>query len=456
MSLAIKLTKNEKIQEAVDEAFNSKRWWTRLVFWSAAALLGVLAVFLGYVCEWAAQRFMQSYETSPYAPFLICPLGIWFARGLQTRFFKESSGSGVPQVMASLRTRSNAVRERMLSPFVIIGKALSLFLAFLFGASVGREGPSVHIGAALFHSLSRFARFSKFERKKVLVVAGASAGIAAAFNTPLAGIVFAIEELKGSFEERTNSLMLTAVIISGLVAIAIVGHRSFLGAVPGSLDSLQSLTAVFAVAIFSGALGGLFSRILLFTIPRVRDFLETPKNRLANHLWPIGLGLLIAALGFLSAGQSFGSGYIQTKELLAGTLEQPYLFAFYKFLATILSYMTGLAGGIFSPSLSIGAGLGFVLEGFFTGVSGKALILLGMVSYLSGVTRTPVTAFVIVFEMTENHLMLLPLMAASFVAAGASRLVCEKSFYDGMCEFYMYPRRIIRLDDKPEGTQASL
>jgi H+/Cl- antiporter ClcA len=331
--------------------------------------------------------------------------------------------------VASLQSRSTLLKNHLLSIRILIGKVFCTILALLSGASVGREGPSVHIGASLFHSLGQVAQFSRFERRQGLIIAGAAAGIAAAFNAPLAGIVFAIEELKGSFEERSSGLMLSAVILAGLVSLALLGHYTHFGRVNAELYGWNQILPVILIGIGGGVFGGYFSRLILYWSPRL-------KNLQLPHPWlvPVFIGILIAYLGYLSGGQSFGSGHSQTQRLLENPELVGGLFPLFKFTATLISNLSGVAGGIFAPSLSIGAGFGASVHGLFPLVEIKALMILGMVAYLSAVVRAPVTAFVIVFEMTSNHLILIPLMAASFLAAGTSRLISPKSLYRGLAE----------------------
>lgn len=415
--------------KVVQAALDKERWRSRLSFWAAATFLGLICVFFAALCQWADQSFRRIYEISPYLPFLVCPLGFYLVWKLQTSIFPGAEGSGIPQVVASLQSRSTLLKNQLLNMRIFLGKILCTTLGLLSGASIGREGPSVHIGASLFHSLGHIAQFSRFDRRQGLIVAGAAAGISAAFNAPLAGIVFAIEELKGSFEERSSGLMLSAVILAGLVSLALLGHYTHFGRVNTQVNSLEHIVPVVLISVSGGLFGGYFSRMILYWSPRL------PNIKVPRHfLIPVFIGLLIATIGFFSKGESFGSGHHQTQMLLQDPDNVSLLYPFWKILSTLGSYLAGLSGGVFAPSLSIGAGLGASLSPLFPLIDVKALIVIGMVSYLSAVVRAPVTAFVIVFEMTSNHLILIPLMAASFIATGISKLICPKSLYRGLSE----------------------
>jgi len=419
-------------KDFIEGALSKEKWWARFVFWSAAGVLGILAVLLAQMAEWANAIFLRIYEYSHYLPFAVCPIGFTAAWLMQDRLFKGSEGSGIPQVIACLRTRSTTLRDQLLSIRVLIGKFICTLIGLLSGASIGREGPTVQMGASLFNFLGHYARFSKFERRQGLIIAGAAAGIAAAFNAPLAGIVFAIEELKGSFEERTSGLMLSAVILSGLMAIAIMGQYSYFGVISVGLTGIQSAVCILIIGALGGAAGGLFSRMILSLKSRLS---RVPKEKLIYA--PLSLGMMVATIGFFSKGQTFGTGYRQAQQLLEQTDHLAILFPFLKFLATVASYASGIAGGIFAPSLAVGAGIGSLLSPLFSDYPKEALLLLGMVSYLSGVIRVPVTSFVIVYEMTINHLLLFPLMACAFIAIATSKLVCKKSLYAGLAEQFL-------------------
>jgi H+/Cl- antiporter ClcA len=420
------------VDPLVKAAFDREKWWSRLSFWAAALILGLVSVFFAAICDWSNHVFQEIYAFSPFAPFLVCPLGFLLVIMIQRRFFPGAEGSGTPQVIASLQSGSTLLKNKLLSIRILCGKILGAFLGLLFGASIGREGPSIHIGASLFHALGHFAQFSRADRRRGLIVAGAAAGLSAAFNAPLAGIVFAIEELKGSFEDRSSGLMLSAIILAGLISLALLGHYTYFGEVDVALKGLESGLVIIVISVMGGLSGGLFSRMILYWSPIFQGW---QKKRW--WLVPIVLGLVIAAIGFASNGQSFGTGYEQTRALLDDSEVSKSLFPFWKFLATFFSYMTGIAGGVFAPSLSIGASLGTLVAPLFPLEEIKALIVLGMVAFLAAVIRAPITSFVIVFEMTSNHFLLLPLMACSFISAGVSKLVSEKPLYRGLADQYL-------------------
>jgi H+/Cl- antiporter ClcA len=259
-------------------------------------------------------------------------------------------------------------------------------------------------------------------QRRVLILAGGAAGVAAAFNTPLAGIVFAIEELSRSFEERASGTVLTAVVLAGVVAIAIIGDYTYFGQ-PTVSSAEQSVSlGTFVVALAGGLAGGLFSRLTLIGVNGLPSiFGKFQKARPA--LFAGACGLIIAAIGVLGSGLTYGTGYAEARSILEGNAHLPWLYAPTRALATLVTSMSGIPAGLLAPSLSVGAGLGQ----FVADVSGQTtavpFAILGMCGYLAGVTQAPLTSFVIVIEMTTQHAMVLPLMITAAVATAVSKLL---------------------------------
>lgn len=411
-------------------------WKRRLVFWIGAVSVGLVAVLFAIAGEKANSLFHKLLLVSPYLPLLITPLGFALIAFLTRKYFQGAQGSGIPQVIASLNHQDSvAIRDHVLSLKIAAGKILLTVTGFFFGASVGREGPTVQIGASIMHSMGKFAHFSKHDLDKGLILAGGAAGVAAAFNTPLAGIVFAIEEMGRSFEEHNSSTILMTVIIAGITTLALLGNYSYFGYTSESLRLGKEWGAVIICGVAGGLLGGIFSRALI----------EVSKGLPGKmHIWiranPISFaavcGLLIALIGLASGNNTYGSGYSEAKLLLNDGANLPESYAVLKILATAVSYLSGIPGGIMAPSLSAGAGLGANIAHLFTSIPAGAAIILGMVGYFAGVTQAPITAFVIVMEMTDNHEMILPLMATALVAKASSKLVCPESLFHAMAKSF--------------------
>jgi H+/Cl- antiporter ClcA len=413
-------------------------WKRRLVFWSGAVTVGLAAILFAVAAEWANDVFHKMLAISSFLPLLVTPLGLALIVYITRKYFPGAQGSGIPQVIASLDPKeSSKVREQVLSLRVTVGKILLTIFGLMCGTAVGREGPTVQIGASIMHKLGSLARFPKHDLEKGLILAGAAAGVAAAFNTPLAGIVFAIEEMSRSFEEHNSTTILMTVLIAGIASLAVLGNYSYFGHTSESMGFGKEWYVVIFCGIVGGLLGGLFSRTLI-------EVNKGLRGRIGEwiHDYPVAFaavcGLLLVLVGLASGNNTYGSGYVEAKTLVDGNSTLPSSYGLLKMIATAISYVSGIPGGIMAPTLSAGAGIGSNIAPFFTSVPVGATIILGMVAYFAGVTQAPITAFVIVMEMIDNHEMVLPLMAAAFIAKACSRLICPTPIFHTMSENFIY------------------
>jgi len=261
--------------------------------------------------------------------------------------------------------------------------------------------------------------------------------VAAAFNTPLAGIVFAIEEMARSFEERSSGILLTAVIIAGLAAVYVQGNYTYFGATDAALSGASSWLGVLACGLAGGLLGGGFSRVLLAISSRGLPGAAGRLMRVYPVRFAAVCGLVLALIGMASGGTVYGSGYEEAKSLLEGTGQVSAGYGIWKMLATFVSFISGIPGGLFAPSLSAGAGMGQVVASLMSEVEPGALIVVGMAAYFAGVVQAPITAFVIVMEMTGNHDMVVPLMFATLLATAVSRMICPRPLYKALADHYL-------------------
>jgi H+/Cl- antiporter ClcA len=410
----------------------SARWQRRILFVAGGVGVGAAAVALALLSDRAQAVFASLVARWPYAPLLTGPIGFALSVYLTQRFFPNSQGSGIPQAIAARQLSDHAARSRLVSLRIGIGKILLTLLGFLCGASIGREGPTVQIGASIMFALGRFSP----RRQPGLILVGASAGVAAAFNTPLAGIVFGIEELSRNFEVRTTGLIIGGIIAAGLTSLALVGNYTYFGSSATMLRDGTDWLAVPFCGVVGGLAGGLFSRILIVVARGLPGKLGALiKSHPMAFAFACGLGVALCGLG--SGHTIYGTGYQQVKGMLdSGTLV-PESFGFFKFLATVLSSISGMPGGIFSPSLAVGAGIGRDIAQFFPTAPLGPIILLGMVAYFAGVVQAPITAFVIVTEMTDNHAMVVPLMAAALIAHATSRSVCPEGVYHALSKGFL-------------------
>jgi len=409
-----------------------KRWSRRSIFLAGGLGVGAVAILMAMLADEAQRAFVALLAVFPYGGLVVTPLGFGLAALLARRVFPNSQGSGIPQVIAALRLESQQRRAPLVSLRVAVGKIVVMTLGLLCGASIGREGPTVQVGAAIMFAIGRFAPY----RQPGFLLAGAAAGVAAAFNTPLAGIVFGIEELSRSFEARTSGLIIGAVIAAGLTSLALLGDYSYFGSTTETLPLGRAWFAILVCAVVGGLSGGLFNRIVTFFAAGVPG----PAGALIRRA-PIAFAMLcgfaVALCGLNGDASVFGTGYAQARAVVHGDAAIDYWFGPLKFIATTLSAIAGIPGGIFSPSLAVGAGIGSALSLVFHDVPLGAFALIGMVSYLAGVVQAPITSFVIVSEMTGDHGMVIPLMAAALIADGASKLVSAQGLYHALAANFL-------------------
>ena len=279
------------------------------------------------------------------------------------------------------------------------------------------------------------ARWGGMAQARGLILAGSAAGIAAAFNTPLAGIVFAIEEMGRTYEARTNGLVLTAVILAGLASLGLLGNYTYFGVAKETIAFAADWPLVLACGVIGGGLGALFSLLAL------EGDAADPALEHAAAAWLRALivarvcGLAVAAIGIASGGLTFGTGYAQARGAVEGT-PLPWFFFAEKFAAGLLSMVSGIPGGIFAPSLAVGAGIGSSL-GLLLRRQHRRAALLGMAGYFAGVVQAPMTAFVIILEMTGNHDNVIALMLASMLGYGTARMISHEPLYHALSRVFI-------------------
>jgi H+/Cl- antiporter ClcA len=285
------------------------------------------------------------------------------------------------------------------------------------------------------------ARFGGMAHVRGLILAGSAAGIAAAFNTPLAGIVFAIEEMSRSYESRPNNLVLAAVVISGLAALGLAASYNYFGTNQMLPASAADWALIPLCGIGGGALGAAFSAGALHYGARARHWIHISPLRRSLAV-AAACGLVVAVIGVATGGATFGTGYEQANAAIAG---QPISVLFFveKFAASFLSTLSEVPGGIFAPSLSIGAGFGSTI-GQLLGASVGLAAILGMAGYFSGVVQAPMTSFIIIIiiiiiiiEMTGNHRAVIPIMAAALLGFLTSRLLSRQPLYHGLSRVFI-------------------
>lgn len=399
-------------------------WYTRAVVVAMALLAGLTVVGFTWLTELATAFFVAGSVRYWWAPLIWTPLCtvliVWCTR----RFARNAAGSGIPQVMAALDSSiDSSQRSWFVSLRLSVAKILLTTGGLLAGLSLGREGPSVQIAAGIMLQARRFMPKRSTVSVHSLLVAGGAAGIAAAFNTPLAGVMFAIEELARTPEHRNSGLIVSAIVLAGVIAISAQGNHTYFGVIHAPPIGMSLLFPGLLLAVVSGLSGGIFSRLLIASLGgQGKDFLSRLRAR-RPVIFAGVCALVVAIIGVVSAGATFGSGYASTRAMVDGGTVVPVAYAWLKFFATWLTTWSGVPAGIFAPSLSIGASIGNDIAILTGHTQVPALIALGMVGFLAAATQAPLTSFIIVMEMVDGHAMVLSLMACALVATVIARII---------------------------------
>ena len=420
-----------------------RQWLDRGVVLLFAALSGLLVIGFTFLAEHASDAFARLQSSGGWlrwTPLLLTPALTMLVLWLTRRFAPGAGGSGIQQVVRALDDDlPDAQRNWLVSLKLSFHKVGLVSGGLLAGLSIGREGPAVQICAGVMVHARRWLSPKSGIDAHDLMVAGAAAGIAAAFNTPLGGIMFAIEKLSRRRGISHSALVISCIVLAGLVSVSVFGNQTYFGQLRVQTLTTSMLLPGLLVALTAGLAGGLFSRLLVVSMRGLPD--RFSRWRRSYPLRFAGAcGLAVAVIGIATGGATAGAGYETTRALLEGRGDLPGVYTLLKFCATWLSAWSGVPGGIFAPSLAVGAAIGHDVT-LLTGLGSDAaipLIALGMVSFLSATTQGPITAFIIVMEMVSGHAMVLSLMTCSLLASGVSRLI-SKPLYPELAMMLMLP-----------------
>lgn len=423
------------ITEIQNNIIKSRNFGTA-VFWIAAFATGAISVGYSYLFRWGEALFRHLARGHAGMIWLVTP-ACFLASWLLVRWMApEAGGSGIPQVLAAnalTQEKHRGVVDHLLSLKGAAVKIASSLLCLAGGGSIGREGPTVQISASIFHFFRRFSRRMHPDHdSKPWIVAGAAAGLASAFNTPLGGLVYAIEELGMPHFQKSRMPLISAVIIAGLVSQWLHGSYLYLGFPKLKSAGFSFLPLAIAVGVSGGLLGAIFGKILTVMARKTAAI----KRASTAILIAVGGGVILAGLAALDQ-RATGSGKEVILDLLFQGHTSNLALVGVRFVSTLVTYCSGVAGGIFAPSLAIGAALGSVMAQFFHCPHANLMIMLGMIGFLTGVTRTPFTSFVLVLEMTDRHSAIFPMMLSALGAVAAARFVDPHSFYEAMRGRYL-------------------
>ena len=423
----------------------SGSWWrTPLVYLNARLqehedqVFLVLALVIGALTGLAVVAFILLTERAGLrlypiggAPWrrLVFPVGGSLCIGyLLYRYFPDARGSGVPQTKAALFARGGRITMR-----TVVGKFFCTSATLASGIPLGREGPSVQVGAGIASVLGRRLGLRP-ERVQELLPVGAAAAIAAAFNTPLSAVLFSLEEIVGDLHAPVIGSVVLASATSWMVLRLLLGNHPLF-----KVPQYQLVHPLeFAIYAVLGVAGGLVSVVFTKLLVGIRArFLRFPKST----VWfqPVAGGLLVGLMGWF-VPQVLGVGYGYVGDVLDGNmaLHLMLLLLALKLVAVTTSYSSGNAGGIFGPSLFIGAMLGGVVGTVahhwlpaYTASAG-AYALVGMGAVFAGVVRAPMTSVLMIFEMTQDYAVIVPLMIANLVSLFVASLLQHEPIYEAL------------------------
>jgi CIC family chloride channel protein len=346
------------------------------------------------------------------------------------RIAPAAAGSGIPNLKAVLH-RARAMGGARLIAVKFFGGAT----AITSGLALGREGPTIQMGGAIGSLLSRRLRSTAHERQ-VMIAAGAGAGLAAAFNAPLAGLIFVLEEVQKNFAPGIFTATFIASVTADSVSRVLFGQRAIFPTVPVAAPALEAIPLFVLLGVVAGLLAVAFNRGLLVTM-RALDRLGS-RGRVG---FAALIGAAVAGIAWFEPGLVGGGGRLVEQAIAGRGLVQILLgTVLLRFVLTLASYGTGAPGGIFAPLLVLGSQTGLALGLAVTatlptlGVAPAAWAVVGMAALFAGTVRAPLTGIVLMLEMTESYSLMLPLLVASFAAQWVADLLREPPIYDALLQ----------------------
>lgn len=393
-------------------------------YWSGAALVGLLAVIYSGLFSFCIDVSREILFTHKYWLFLSSPIFFFLSTWVVEKYAPAAGGTGIPQVNRALKLDENASDanfEQYLSLrtcLVVLGSSLFMVLG---AGSLGREGPMVHMAACLFYFVGRqFSRLWPSTEHRSWIVAGGAAGVAAAFNAPLAGVVFVLEELAQQQFHQFKTVVISAAIIGGVVSQWLSGKYLYFGYPKIGVVTLSSIPWAILVGITCGLLAYPFNRLL-----KINWRNKLPQYFRRRLQFSVVIGLIMAALAIFVNPSSIGGGISVVEDVLLDGEKANLSLFFSRFIGTIVSHLGGGAGGFLAPSLALGATIGSLFSSFIHYPNHNLMVLVGMAAFLSAIVRAPFTAWVIVMEMTDRHQAIFPLMVASLMSYATLTFVTD-------------------------------
>lgn len=427
--------KLDSLQPAVKPVISKLQESTQRMapYWVAASMTALFSVIYAKIFGWSEALSFSWNQQNPLWSFVITPTTMLASALLAHYLSPQAAGSGIPQLLAAVEIsrQPSPMLEKLLNIKMIVAKFLGSCICVAGGGTTGREGPMLQISAGLFNQVQKYwpkVLRTQAPNMQSMILAGGAAGLASAFNTPLGGVIFAIEELAKVHISHIRTYVFHAVVIAGILAQAIMGNYLYFGKIHVLTIPVQEIIPLITASVMIGLLGAIFGRAVVWVLDSRSRM--TFRAKIASTVF---LGFAVAAFSFIFGRDGMGSGREVIVHILsAPDSPAPYYLGFVRAISNYLTYAGGVIGGIFAPALSTGAAFGSWMSSFDVTYNHQLWALAGMVAFLTGVTRTPFTSLILVLEMTDTHDVIIFLMLAAIVAQSAAKFIDPISFYEHM------------------------
>lgn len=400
-----------------------------LIFASLTTVI-FISLFLK-ISEYGQYLFKNHISNILYLDFLLAPMAFALIVFIDKHYQSFATGSGIPQLIAANDSRNKKIRLKLLGVKIIFLKIFFVFIAMLAGSSVSFGGPSVHIGGVIFYN---FANFIKLKRKLLIhsfIAIGGSAGLIIAFNAPIAGFLFAYEEIGRKLKKQALILIAAICFFIYFIASFFTTKTNYLLDLSNNLFSLDLLWQLIPIAIITGILGGVFAKISLYLIAK---FFQSEKVKIV--IVAAIFGLIVAIINYYSDFKTSGTG---EKEALLMLDNEKFgiIFIIEKYFATLFSFASTIAGGLFMTSITIGVAIGSEFSYLYSQISPQIIMIIAAVGYLSAVIRAPLTAAFMLLEMTNTLNLLLPAVIVAFIANFISKKISKVAIYEFLAQEFL-------------------
>ena len=400
-----------------------------LPFWLAGSITALVATAYAKVFSYCEELSLIIYDQTSYWLLLITPISFFFSWLIVEKLSPTANGSGIPQLMTAVElthAKKDILVEKFLSFRIILVKIISSLVGVIGGGAIGREGPTLQIAGSIFHIIDKKWTYSDSKTRHGFLLAGAASGLASAFNTPLGGIVYVIEELAKSHLSTFRTGVVHAVIFAGIISQLIMGPYLYFGYPKTPIFHYGMIWQFTILSVFSGALVAFFAQSLKLIV-----IFRGNLNKFSHKaIFTILVGVLLSAIAIWISKNSLGPGKNLLNDLLFKEQVAKLTDVISRFLGSMLTYANGGAGGIFAPTLSLGGASSSFIAGLLNLNLGPLTVLIGMTAGLAALTHSPLTSFILILEMTDRHSSIFPLMIAAVVGHGVSKLISAKSFYE--------------------------